>query len=183
MKESERQPEVAVFESEISRQMVIDALTRGAKFYNKYNIREVFNSDPEIQENYFVTCFARYYLLKIGSEEERFLKDPETEAMGKRSIFGRLIGLLGEIHKASDSAVQTLNLFAQAQEKDIVEKQASALENASPLDKESISKRFIFPSQIEGAANFMTTVLIIDKPKNMKQAIEGIKNRYKTTGS
>ena len=186
MKERRQQAEGEAFGSEVSHRITIKALTVGANFYNKYNLQEVFDSDSEKQEEYFITCFARYYLLKTGREGERVLRDPRTEAMGRMPVIGRLIGFLSDLQHASDAAAQTLNLFAQAQEKDMVENHTQALEGVHPLGQEDIPSRFISPSQIEAAANFMTTALIeskTDKSKNLKQTIERIKNRYKAMES
>ena len=155
-----------------AEKLVTNAYIRAINFSKKFGIKDMFNYDPEGKQlELFTTCFVRYDLLKRSYERNQILNHPSISVVARTPILGRMVGYLDRVNSSTELAVE------------IVSKVAEEIRGEMLGIEESMQSKYLLPSRIEAAANFMTTALFEHRkkrgrPADLAREIEEIKGRY-----
>jgi len=155
--------------------LVDNSISFGEKFLNEYKIQEIVNFNiPRAQ--LFIAYFARYSILKEdyeknGSPLERMIR-----------ISQNIFAPIDYNERIVKRAAKLFEMSIEMKKESIVSEEESVQAN-SPLEKEKfVPEQNLSFSQIEAAANLMSSEVLIcrkDKSRNLKQAIDSIKTRFK----
>ena len=182
MKEMEQSAGIRLEKDSQATKLAVNAVIRATEFSQKFKMQEILKHDIE-KTGLFITYFARYCILKDAYEDNWFLKHPTTAVAARLPIVGKLVDIIENYNKISYKAAELLEKAAKIESEEMMRRNSVFMEVNSSEQGENALLQGLSLFQLESAANFMSTAVIEhrkDKSINLKQKIEGIKERYKT---